>query len=210
MDFETLIVNQALTLLTPLSMESKVKFLAKLTTLMATPPTAAPSAAAAKKKAKETTSATHEPKVVAATQEPKSSSNAAAAPPLASKAKKEKKAKAVSATDSDSSSNASHVSADRRKHHPATLAWIAYEKNLIATHPELFEGVTLAVKKKQIASAYKKEHSDDYAAFVEKFKADFAAGLIPPPPKSAYYLAKEAKEAKSNAPNPFDSLDSEL
>jgi hypothetical protein len=72
-------------------------------------------------------------------------------------------------------------STTNRKVGAGTYAWIEYEKTLMAKEPDLFEGIRHFADRKKITSQYKKDHPEEYNAFVEKYKEDLAAGLIEPP-----------------------------
>ncbi len=58
--------------------------------------------------------------------------------------------------------------APKRPLNPGMLAWKAYVKHLQTTKPEMFEGAKVT-QKQTIASEYKKEHMEEYDAFVKAF-----------------------------------------
>jgi hypothetical protein len=189
MDFETIVINQAFTLLAPLSMESKVKFLAKLTSSMISPaaapaevaPAPAPASAALAKKSEMKAKLIEKKKAKLALplaeheheHEPvASSSNAAPAPapePLPAKVKKEK-AKKEKAKKEKSTSDTESTTSSQKKRRTGVNPWLGFEKHMSQTRPELFVGLKGIAQRQQMLSAYKKEHAAEYDAFVVEFR----------------------------------------
>ncbi len=73
---------------------------------------------------------------------------------------------------------AKNPDAPKRQLSVGMLAWKAFVKHIVATKPEMFDGVTKATKKQEIVSEYKKEHTEEYAAFVSAFVPPVVATVV--------------------------------